>query len=81
MENDITWGPTLVCKELMLMALKMHMLFVLFQEAKYHMKRCIDSGLWVPNTRAAEGAEKGEKTDSAFEELKKESCEEDKESV
>ncbi|XP_053145933.1 hsp90 co-chaperone Cdc37 isoform X2 [Hemicordylus capensis] len=45
-------------------------------EAKYHMQRCIDSGLWVPNARTAEGAEKAE---GAYEELKKESCEEDKE--
>ncbi|XP_068277902.1 hsp90 co-chaperone Cdc37 [Nyctibius grandis] len=28
-------------------------------EAKYHMQRCIDSGLWVPNARSGEGAEKG----------------------
>lgn len=27
-------------------------------EAKQHMKRCIDSGLWVPNARADEEAEK-----------------------
>ncbi|XP_027713575.1 hsp90 co-chaperone Cdc37 [Vombatus ursinus] len=29
-------------------------------EAKYHMQRCIDSGLWVPNAKAAGGQEKGE---------------------
>ncbi|XP_001367261.2 hsp90 co-chaperone Cdc37 [Monodelphis domestica] len=29
-------------------------------EAKYHMQRCIDSGLWVPNAKAAGGHEKGE---------------------
>ncbi|NWS79119.1 CDC37 protein, partial [Crotophaga sulcirostris] len=28
-------------------------------EAKYHMQRCIDSGLWVPNAKGAEGADKG----------------------
>lgn len=46
-----------------------------FQEAKYHMQRCIDSGLWVPNARGAEGAEK---TEGIYEELKKDICEEDK---
>ncbi|KAJ6654510.1 hypothetical protein lerEdw1_006817 [Lerista edwardsae] len=44
-------------------------------EAKYHMQRCIDSGLWVPNARGAEGAEK---TEGIYEELKKDICEEDK---
>ncbi|XP_074059460.1 hsp90 co-chaperone Cdc37 [Macrotis lagotis] len=29
-------------------------------EAKYHMQRCIDSGLWVPNAKAAGGQEKGD---------------------
>lgn len=28
------------------------------EEAKYHMKRCVDSGLWVPN--ANENADKDE---------------------
>lgn len=28
------------------------------EEAKYHMKRCVDSGLWVPNAADAEEAEK-----------------------
>ncbi|XP_041567719.1 hsp90 co-chaperone Cdc37 [Taeniopygia guttata] len=28
-------------------------------EAKYHMQRCIDSGLWVPNAKGGDGAEKG----------------------
>lgn len=23
-------------------------------EAKYHLKRCIDSGLWIPDARKAE---------------------------
>ncbi|XP_062975381.1 hsp90 co-chaperone Cdc37 [Elgaria multicarinata webbii] len=44
-------------------------------QAKYHMQRCIDSGLWVPNSRMTEGAEKAE---GVYEELKRESCEEDK---
>uniref|UniRef100_A0A8D0DTH8 Hsp90 co-chaperone Cdc37 n=1 Tax=Salvator merianae TaxID=96440 RepID=A0A8D0DTH8_SALMN len=48
-------------------------------EAKYHMQRCIDSGLWVPNARTAEGAEKGDKAEGVYEELKKESSEENKE--
>ncbi|XP_015270449.1 PREDICTED: hsp90 co-chaperone Cdc37 [Gekko japonicus] len=47
-------------------------------EAKHHMQRCIDSGLWVPNARGAEGAEKGEKLEGAYEELKKEGSEGDK---
>lgn len=28
------------------------------EEAKYHMKRCVDSGLWVPNAADLEEAEK-----------------------
>ncbi|CDQ81090.1 hsp90 co-chaperone Cdc37-like isoform X1 [Oncorhynchus nerka] len=39
-------------------------------EAKVHMKRCIDSGLWVPNSRADEGDDKEE--DATYEELNKE---------
>lgn len=27
------------------------------EEAKYHMKRCVDSGLWVPNAGDAEVGE------------------------
>lgn len=27
------------------------------QDAKYHMQRCIDSGLWVPNSKASEAKE------------------------
>lgn len=26
------------------------------EEAKYHMKRCIDSGLWIPDAKAADQA-------------------------
>ncbi|XP_060619596.1 hsp90 co-chaperone Cdc37 [Anolis sagrei] len=47
-------------------------------EAKYHMQRCIDSGLWVPNARGAEGGENGDKPEGAYEECPKESSEEDK---
>ncbi|XP_061469750.1 hsp90 co-chaperone Cdc37 [Rhineura floridana] len=47
-------------------------------EAKYHMRRCIDSGLWVPNARTAEGAGKDDKPEGVYEEFKKKSCEEDK---
>uniref|UniRef100_A0A3Q3LYC5 Hsp90 co-chaperone Cdc37 n=1 Tax=Mastacembelus armatus TaxID=205130 RepID=A0A3Q3LYC5_9TELE len=36
-------------------------------EAKTHMKRCIDSGLWVPNSKTEEGDEKEE--DVTYEEL------------
>lgn len=27
------------------------------EEAKYHMKRCVDSGLWVPEAGSKEAAE------------------------
>lgn len=37
-------------------------------EAKAHMKRCIDSGLWVPNSKTDEGDEKEE--DAIYEEVK-----------
>ncbi|XP_034749463.1 hsp90 co-chaperone Cdc37 [Etheostoma cragini] len=37
-------------------------------EAKLHMKRCIDSGLWVPNSKTNDGDEKEE--DAAYEEIK-----------
>ncbi|XP_042309904.1 hsp90 co-chaperone Cdc37 [Sceloporus undulatus] len=47
-------------------------------EAKCHMQRCIDSGLWVPNARTTEGAEKSDKLEGVYEECKKESCEEEK---
>lgn len=49
------------------------------QEAKYHMQRCIDSGLWVPNAKATEGAEKGgAEAEPVYEELAKEGGEEEK---
>ncbi|KAK2909586.1 hypothetical protein QQF64_000451 [Cirrhinus molitorella] len=43
-------------------------------EAKLHMKRCIESGLWVPNARADEEGdkEKEEGDEPQYEELKKE---------
>ncbi|KAJ7317264.1 hypothetical protein JRQ81_003426 [Phrynocephalus forsythii] len=47
-------------------------------EAKHHMQRCIDSGLWVPNARTGDGAEKGDKSEGVYEELKKQNGEEDK---
>ncbi|MBN3277060.1 CDC37 protein, partial [Polyodon spathula] len=48
-------------------------------EAKYHMQRCIDSGLWVPNSRTAEEeGDKEEQGESVYEELKKETQEEKK---
>lgn len=37
-------------------------------EAKAHMKRCIDSGLWVPNSKTDEGEEKED--DPTYEEVK-----------
>ncbi|XP_078091112.1 hsp90 co-chaperone Cdc37 [Mustelus asterias] len=47
-------------------------------EAKYHMQRCIDSGLWIPNAKAAEEEEEKstEDEDPVYEEVKKESGEE-----
>ncbi|KAF1578222.1 UNVERIFIED_CONTAM: Hsp90 co-chaperone Cdc37, partial [Eudyptes pachyrhynchus] len=46
-------------------------------EAKYHMQRCIDSGLWVPNAKSGEGAEKGG-GETLYEEIKKENGDEEK---
>ncbi|XP_042621856.1 hsp90 co-chaperone Cdc37-like [Cyprinus carpio] len=42
-------------------------------EAKYHMKRCIDSGLWVPNAQADEEGDKDkeESDEPQYEEVKK----------
>ncbi|MCI4394055.1 hypothetical protein PGIGA_G00164980 [Pangasianodon gigas] len=42
------------------------------REAKYHMKRCIDSGLWVPNSRTDDDGEKEEEKEEEpqYEELK-----------
>nr|XP_024000782.1 hsp90 co-chaperone Cdc37-like isoform X3 [Salvelinus alpinus] len=37
-------------------------------EAKGHMKRCIDSGLWVPNTDNEEDKEEDEEEDKEDEE-------------
>ncbi|XP_058510631.1 hsp90 co-chaperone Cdc37-like [Solea solea] len=39
-------------------------------EAKLHMKRCIESGLWVPNSKPDDGDEKEE--DATYEEVKQE---------
>lgn len=60
------------------MALTQYVSCVPFQEAKFHMQRCIDSGLWVPNARTGDGAEKGDKPEGVYEELKKQNGEEDK---
>ncbi|XP_041812879.1 hsp90 co-chaperone Cdc37 [Chelmon rostratus] len=46
-------------------------------EAKAHMKKCIDSGLWVPNSRTDDGDEKEE--DATYEEVKQEQEETKKE--
>ncbi|NXD46738.1 CDC37 protein, partial [Copsychus sechellarum] len=46
-------------------------------EAKYHMQRCIDSGLWVPNAKGGDGAEKGP-GEAPYEELQKENGAEEK---
>ncbi|KAG7316196.1 hypothetical protein KOW79_021062 [Hemibagrus wyckioides] len=37
-------------------------------EAKYHMKRCVDSGLWVPNSQTGEDGEKEEEKEVKEEE-------------
>ncbi|XP_054462903.1 hsp90 co-chaperone Cdc37 [Anoplopoma fimbria] len=39
-------------------------------EAKVHMKKCIESGLWVPNSKTDDGDEKEE--DGTYEEVKQE---------
>lgn len=41
------------------------------------MQRCIDSGLWVPNAKTGEGAEKGG-GEGVYEEIKKENGDEEK---
>lgn len=46
-------------------------------EAKAHMKRCIDSGLWVPNSKTDDVDEKGE--DGTYEEVKQQQEETKKE--
>lgn len=46
-------------------------------EAKIHMKRCIESGLWVPNSKPDDGDEKEE--DATYEEVKQEQEETKKE--
>ncbi|TRY57635.1 hypothetical protein DNTS_005337, partial [Danionella cerebrum] len=47
------------------------------QEAKIHMKRCIDSGLWVPNARAEEEKDEEERQEEEGEELYEEVKKED----
>ncbi|XP_049601535.1 hsp90 co-chaperone Cdc37 [Syngnathus scovelli] len=39
-------------------------------EAKVHMKRCIDSGLWVPNSKLGDGDDKDE--EAVYEDVKEE---------
>lgn len=48
------------------------LMMFLLQEAKHHMKRCIDSGLWVPNSRVDEDGDKEEGDEPQYEEVKKE---------
>ena len=33
------------------------------EEASYHLKRCVDSGLWIPNAKDAPEAKAGEETE------------------
>ncbi|XP_051558716.1 hsp90 co-chaperone Cdc37-like isoform X2 [Myxocyprinus asiaticus] len=40
-------------------------------EAKYHMKRCIDSGLWVPNSRGADEDADKDADEPQYEEVQK----------
>ena len=35
------------------------------EEARYHMKRCIDSGLWVPDAKAKEEDEAAAKEEES----------------
>ncbi|NXL85870.1 CDC37 protein, partial [Alectura lathami] len=44
----------------------------------YHMQRCIDSGLWVPNAKQAEGGDRvGDGAEAVYEEIPKEEEEEE----
>ncbi|XP_063056043.1 hsp90 co-chaperone Cdc37 [Engraulis encrasicolus] len=43
-------------------------------EAKYHMRRCIDSGLWVPNSRTEGEEEDKEEKEEVYEEVKTETA-------
>ncbi|KAM4675706.1 hsp90 co-chaperone Cdc37 isoform 1-T2 [Discoglossus pictus] len=46
-------------------------------EARYYMKQCIESGLWVPNSKGADGQEAGgPETEPIYEEAKKEAADE-----
>ncbi|CAH2273111.1 hsp90 co-chaperone Cdc37 [Pelobates cultripes] len=50
-------------------------------EARYYMKQCIDSGLWVPNSKVADGEEPGEpEAEPVYEEAKKDSADQKEES-
>lgn len=33
-------------------------------EARFHLKRCVDSGLWLPNAKEAEDGKKGGEDES-----------------
>jgi len=49
------------------------------EEARYHLKRCIDSGLWVPDARkdaAESAAESGAKQPTEDDETKEETYDE-----
>ena len=45
------------------------------EDAEYHIKRCVDSGLWVPNAQDAEGGE-GEGPEEGAEQKEEETYEE-----
>ncbi|XP_063305549.1 hsp90 co-chaperone Cdc37 [Pelobates fuscus] len=50
-------------------------------EARYYMKQCIDSGLWVPNSKVADGEEPGEpEAEPVYEEAKRDSADQKEES-
>lgn len=40
------------------------------EDAKYHMKRCVESGLWVPDAQAAAAMQDNEE-EPEYEEVKK----------
>jgi cell division cycle protein 37 len=42
------------------------------EDAKYHIKRCVDSGLWVPDASQLPQQKKDEEEEEIYEEVKEE---------